>query len=76
MVNSSVIVSLTLAQSEVSALVRKRDIPLTRLISLSPGAEALQELIGGELINDLAQWSTFPAYPTSFIIAANTVIEV
>jgi hypothetical protein len=27
-------------------------------------------------INTLAQYSTFPAYPTSFIVATDTIIEV
>lgn len=47
---------------------------------LSPGAEELQKLIAkqGEdasVLKTLAQYNTFPAFPTSFIIAADTVLE-
>ncbi|KAK6000890.1 hypothetical protein QM012_002973 [Aureobasidium pullulans] len=45
-------------------------------VFLSPGAEQLKDWIAKpkQSISKLAQFNMFPAYPTSFIIAANTVI--
>ena len=47
---------------------------------LSPGAEELQKLIvkqgdDASVLKTLAQYNTFPAFPTSFIIAADVVLE-
>jgi hypothetical protein len=62
---------------------------LIRLISLSPGAQQLQAWMKKQkkpdevadsfdtgVVNSLAKYSMFPAYPTSFIVAADTTIEV
>ena len=47
---------------------------------LSPGAEYLHALIAGQgedtsAITELAQYNTFPAFPTSFVVAADVVLE-
>ncbi|KAI1192407.1 hypothetical protein F5X97DRAFT_317457 [Nemania serpens] len=60
-------------------------------IMLSPGAERLKNLMAGQAANiqggvdvgsanpsalrELAQYNTFPSYPTSFVVAANTTLE-
>lgn len=46
-------------------------------IKLSPGPENIQKWMAKpkESISDLAKYNMFPAFPTSFIIAANTTIE-
>jgi hypothetical protein len=46
-------------------------------VLLSPGAEQLQNWMANpkQSISNLAQFNMFPAYPTSFIVAANTVME-
>ena len=61
-------------------------------IMLSPGAERLKQLMATQaakitdptdagkadqsVLSELAQYNSFPAFPTSFILAANTSIEV
>jgi hypothetical protein len=61
-------------------------------IYLSPGAQDLHRLMAAQslestdpkdvakgnsaVVNELAQYNSFPAFPTSFIVAANTTIEV
>lgn len=61
-------------------------------IMLSPGAERLKNLMTAQaaaaqpgldvgsanptVLQELAQYNTFPSFPTSFIVAANTTIEV
>lgn len=61
-------------------------------IYLSPGAQDLHRLMAAQslestdpkdvakansaIVNELAQYNSFPAFPTSFIVAANTTIEV
>lgn len=61
-------------------------------IYLSPGAQDLHRLMAQQslestdpkevakansaVVNELAQYNSFPAFPTSFIVAANTIIEV
>ncbi|EPE25356.1 hypothetical protein GLAREA_01268 [Glarea lozoyensis ATCC 20868] len=44
-------------------------------VKSSPGPLALQKMIDGQATGDLAMYSQFPAYPTSFIVAADTTIE-
>ena len=42
---------------------------------LSPGPILLNKMIQEQKVEDIAMWSQFPAYPTSFIVAADTTIE-
>ncbi|KAF9773229.1 hypothetical protein IL306_009002 [Fusarium sp. DS 682] len=42
---------------------------------LSPGPSRLHEMVNGQQAGETDQW-TFPAYPTSFIVAANTALEI
>ena len=67
------------------------DVP-EKFLYLSPGADKLKELIASQaakvtkatdagladqsVLSELAQYNSFPAFPTSFILAANTNIEV
>ncbi|KFY69295.1 hypothetical protein V496_00361 [Pseudogymnoascus sp. VKM F-4515 (FW-2607)] len=46
-------------------------------VFLSPGPEKLQKWLKDVELNagELKKWTQFPCYPTSFVVAANTVIE-
>jgi hypothetical protein len=44
-------------------------------VKLSAGPLALQTMVDGQLTGHLAMFSQFPAYPTSFIVAADTTVE-
>ncbi|PMD59936.1 uncharacterized protein K444DRAFT_722797 [Hyaloscypha bicolor E] len=46
-------------------------------IKLSPGPEQLQQWLTDVKNNAkvLGEWTQFPSYPTSFVVAANTIIE-
>ncbi|KAL5346190.1 hypothetical protein ACLOAV_008456, partial [Pseudogymnoascus australis] len=46
-------------------------------VFLSPGPEKLQKWLKDVELNagQLKKWTQFPCYPTSFVVAANTVIE-
>lgn len=46
-------------------------------INLSPGPESIQNWIATpkDSISKLAKYNMFPAFPTSFVIAANTTVE-
>ncbi|KAF5625200.1 hypothetical protein F25303_11408 [Fusarium sp. NRRL 25303] len=51
------------------------DIEVAKGVKLSPGPILLQKMIKEQNAADIATWSQFPAYPTSFIVAADTTIE-
>ncbi|KAG9505073.1 hypothetical protein J7337_002039 [Fusarium musae] len=51
------------------------DIEVAKGVKLSPGPILLQKMIKEQNAPDIATWSQFPAYPTSFIVAADTTIE-
>jgi hypothetical protein len=51
------------------------DLELADGVKLSPGPLALQKMIDAQKVDDIAMYSQFPAYPTSFIVAADTTIE-
>lgn len=51
------------------------DIEVAKGVKLSPGPILLQKMIKEQNAADIATWSQFPAYPTSFIVAADTIIE-
>lgn len=67
------------------------ELDVAKDIRLSPGAKDLHALMkaqvaksdaphdvaeAGEVVDKLAQYNSFPAFPTSFIVAANTVVDV
>ena len=51
------------------------DLGVAEGVNISPGPLALKRLIESQDIKTINQYDQFPAYPTSFIIAANTTIE-
>ncbi|KAG4260904.1 hypothetical protein FPRO03_02727 [Fusarium proliferatum] len=51
------------------------DIEVAKGVNLSPGPILLQKMIKEQNAADIALWSQFPAYPTSFIVAADTTIK-
>ncbi|KAM6513149.1 hypothetical protein FALCPG4_015616 [Fusarium falciforme] len=51
------------------------DLEVAEGVKLSPGPLLLQQMIKDQKAEDIAMWSQFPAYPTSFIVAADTTIE-
>lgn len=51
------------------------DLEVADGVKLSPGPLLLQKMIEEQKVEDIAMWSQFPAYPTSFIVAADTTIE-
>ena len=51
------------------------DLELPEGVKLSPGPLGLKKLIKEQKIDDIVGYSQFPAYPTSFIVAADTTIE-
>ncbi|KAL9111844.1 MAG: hypothetical protein Q9227_003694 [Pyrenula ochraceoflavens] len=44
-------------------------------VKLSPGALRLHRMIQDQSLDQIGEYSQFPAYPTSFIVAADTTIE-
>ena len=51
------------------------DLELANGVKLSPGPLALQKMIDSQNLEDIDLYSQFPAYPTAFIVAADTTIE-
>ncbi|KAH8650430.1 hypothetical protein BGZ61DRAFT_545785 [Ilyonectria robusta] len=51
------------------------DLEVAEGVKLSPGPLLLQQMIKDQKAEDIAMWSQFPSYPTSFIVAADTTIE-
>jgi len=51
------------------------DIEVAANVQLSPGPLQLQAMIRTQEVDKINQYSQFPAYPTSFIVAADTTIE-
>ncbi|KAK0105142.1 hypothetical protein ONS95_004459 [Cadophora gregata] len=51
------------------------DLDVANNVKLSPGPLALHQMIKDQSAGDIDAWSEFPAYPTSFIVAADTTIE-
>ncbi|KAF5715826.1 hypothetical protein FGLOB1_2863 [Fusarium globosum] len=51
------------------------DIEVAKGVKLSPGPILLQKMIEEQNAANIAIWSQFPAYPTSFIVAADTTIK-
>jgi hypothetical protein len=51
------------------------DIEVADGVNLSPGPLQLHQMIKEQKPDVIAMWSQFPAYPTSFIVAADTTIE-
>ena len=51
------------------------DLEVAGNVKLSPGPLKLHQMIKDQTVEDIALWSQFPAYPTSFIVAADTTIE-
>ncbi|KAL8789140.1 MAG: hypothetical protein Q9195_006961 [Heterodermia aff. obscurata] len=51
------------------------DLELPENVKLSPGPLSLKKMIKEQKIDDIVGYSQFPAYPTSFIVAADTTIE-
>lgn len=51
------------------------DLDVADKVKLSPGPLRLQQMIKEQRVDDIASWSQFPAYPTSFIVASDTTIE-
>ncbi|KAL1610520.1 hypothetical protein SLS60_002189 [Paraconiothyrium brasiliense] len=51
------------------------DIEVAAGVNLSPGPLQLHQMIKEQKPDVIAMWSQFPAYPTSFIVAADTTIE-
>lgn len=51
------------------------DLEVADNVKLSPGPLKLHQMIKDQKVEDIALWSQFPAYPTSFIVAADTTIE-
>ncbi|KAF8596197.1 hypothetical protein BDV93DRAFT_539470 [Ceratobasidium sp. AG-I] len=48
-------------------------------IKISPGPHRLHELMDGKVVNGkskLLSYSTFPLYPTAFLVACNVVLEI
>jgi hypothetical protein len=67
--------SLILLQTTSMASYSHENIA-NRCCSLSAGPEAMQTWMKEQDIANLSKYNEFPAYPTSFIIAADTEIEV
>ena len=51
------------------------DLELAEGVQLSPGPLRMQNMIKSQTINEIDMYNQFPAYPTSFIVAADTTIE-
>lgn len=56
------------------------DLDVAAEVKLSPGPELLQQYIKDQAANKqsvamLGQYSEFPSYPTSFVVAADTAVE-
>lgn len=51
------------------------DLEVAEGVKISPGPLALHRLIEAQDVNTINQYDQFPAYPTSFIVAAYTTIE-
>lgn len=49
---------------------------LTPTIRLSPGAKDLKDWLDNKRESELAAYGTFPWYPTAFVVAADTELEV
>ncbi|KAF4422131.1 hypothetical protein FACUT_10740 [Fusarium acutatum] len=57
-----------------SELFRDIDLEVQRGVKVSPGSSRIHEMIQDREHENSGEWA-FPAYPTSFIIAADTTIE-
>ena len=51
------------------------DLEVADDVKLSPGPLRLHNMIKNQTITEIDMYSQFPAYPTSFIVAADTTIE-
>ncbi|KAF5678616.1 hypothetical protein FHETE_1168 [Fusarium heterosporum] len=51
------------------------DLEVAEGVKISPGAVLLHDMLQSQSTQAIDEWSQFPAYPTSFIVAADTTIE-
>ncbi|KAH8145973.1 uncharacterized protein LAJ45_09895 [Morchella importuna] len=59
-----------------SELFHGYEIDAPQTTKLSPGAPKIQSLLAARNDEALAEYGLFPTYPTAFIVAANTEIEI
>ncbi|KAH8678320.1 hypothetical protein BX600DRAFT_532153 [Xylariales sp. PMI_506] len=52
------------------------DLEVAAGVELSPGPMKLRQIIEGQNAGEMNRYTSFPAYPTSFIVAADTTIEL